>query len=346
MRHYKADVSHRIRRQPSIFTARWFRIILGGGVVIILALLVGPPVAGWLRSQPSAPPAAAPGVGAALAPARASDAAAPAAPRSETIPGARAAAPPINGARGPDAASGPRRSEPATDAGKDPAPAAPAPETGAAPSAAAPRAAVPSAAAPNPVAPRAAVARAVPPGTAAPSTPTPGDAAPRAPAPGAAAPGAAAAKARAATGDTVFRIQVGAFRDHRNAERLSERLRREGLEVVTGDEESPSIRYRVVAVPADGSAIGGLLEHLRGLGLGAEARPSGDAVTQPLVLGAAIEASRALREQGVRVRLEREPGGNGLRAVRVGAYGSAEDAERARTELASRGYAGFVVRDR
>src|SRR5262245_52592375 len=46
MRRVRPDVSHRIRRQPSIFSVRWFRIALGAGVTLAIALLVGPSVAG------------------------------------------------------------------------------------------------------------------------------------------------------------------------------------------------------------------------------------------------------------------------------------------------------------
>src|SRR5262249_11681124 len=48
MRRVRSDVSHRIRRRTSIFTARWFRIALGAGVVVALLLLAGPSVATWL----------------------------------------------------------------------------------------------------------------------------------------------------------------------------------------------------------------------------------------------------------------------------------------------------------
>ena len=47
MRRVRPDVSHRIRRQPSIFSVRWFRIALGAGVALAIALFVGPSVAGW-----------------------------------------------------------------------------------------------------------------------------------------------------------------------------------------------------------------------------------------------------------------------------------------------------------
>jgi hypothetical protein len=51
MRRVRSDVSHRIRRQPSIFSAAWFRVCLGAGVVLVLALLVGPWLAGWVGSD-------------------------------------------------------------------------------------------------------------------------------------------------------------------------------------------------------------------------------------------------------------------------------------------------------
>ena len=51
MRRVRPDVSHRIRRQPSIFSVRWFRIALGAGVILVIALLVGPWVATWFGSD-------------------------------------------------------------------------------------------------------------------------------------------------------------------------------------------------------------------------------------------------------------------------------------------------------
>jgi hypothetical protein len=61
----------------------------------------------------------------------------------------------------------------------------------------------------------------------------------------------------------------------------------------------------------------------------------------------AIETTRQLREQGVRVRLERVPAqAAGLRTVRVGSYATLDDAERARGELVARGYPAAIVRER
>ena len=52
MRRVRPDVSHRIRRQPSIFSVLWFRIALGVGVALVLALLVGPSLSSWFGADP------------------------------------------------------------------------------------------------------------------------------------------------------------------------------------------------------------------------------------------------------------------------------------------------------
>jgi cell division protein FtsN len=144
----------------------------------------------------------------------------------------------------------------------------------------------------------------------------------------------------------VFRVQVGAFLDHRNADRLAERLRSEGVEVASTLVEESRTMYRVLATPSEGDRYETLIERLRTLGHAPELTDDGAAVTGPVPLRSAIEASRQLREQGIRVRFERAPSSAALRVVRVGAYGTAEEAERARVELAGRGYDGFVIRER
>ncbi|MGH7264402.1 MAG: hypothetical protein ACREMB_06035, partial [Candidatus Rokuibacteriota bacterium] len=53
MRHLKPDVSHRMRRRPSIFTAWWFRLVLGAGALAILTLMIGPSVVTGLRGTPA-----------------------------------------------------------------------------------------------------------------------------------------------------------------------------------------------------------------------------------------------------------------------------------------------------
>jgi cell division protein FtsN len=213
--------------------------------------------------------------------------------------------------------------------------AAPRPDSGAA-------VRTPPAAEPRPAAP-APTARTGPDGPAARAPEPPprvADTAPVAP-----APPAATAVPGPASG--LFRIQVGAFRDPRNADRLAERLRSEGADVlVAGSGGDGGSLYRIVARPADGEAADAAIDRLRGLGHRAEETPDGVLVGEPVAVRAAIETTRQLREQGVRVRLERVPAPAGLRVVRVGGYATLDEAERARGELAARGYPAVVVRER
>jgi cell division septation protein DedD len=297
MRHLKSDVSHRMRRRPSIFTARWFRVTLGVGVVVVLALWLGPPVAGWLRGRPAPPPATrAPE--ASPTPSRpAESTVAVALPRAEPKPVPAASVPPVASAP-PVTTSPPAASPPLV-----------------------PRAAAGSPATPAPPAENGATTADAPPSRPAPAPPATADGA-------------------------VYRIQVGAFLDHRNADRLTERLRGQGADVVTTVVEESRTMYRVVATPSEALGVDALIERLRKLGHSAELTDGGAVVTRPVPLRSAIETSRQLREQGIRVRLESGASSAAFRVVRVGAYPSAEEAERARAELGARGYEGFVVRER
>jgi cell division protein FtsN len=293
MRHLKADVSHRIKRRPSIFTALWFRVVLGAGVVVVLALWLGPPAIRSLQSRPSGQ------VGLVS--------------RQAILPGGGAAEPSLAvAAPRPDPVPAVRTPPPATES--RPAPTAPK---------AKPVVEVPPAPAPEP--PRRAAA----------------PAAPVAPAP----PAATAAPGPASS---LFRLQVGAFRDPQNADRLAEQLRSDGADVhVAGSGDESASQYRLIARPPDGESVAAFVERVRGLGHRAEETPAGVVVGDPVSVRAAIEATRQLREQGVRVRLERVPApAAGLRIVRVGGYATREEAERARDELAARGHQAVVVRER
>jgi cell division septation protein DedD len=264
MRALRGDVSHRIRRRrPSIFSARWFRLVLAGGVAIIGALVVGPPVAGWLsaprggqRTDPEPRPVD------------------QAAPVRQTNGVTGMVTGPVTGRDGQT-------------------PPVPATNGGAA-----------AATASRP-------AGAPPPGQSA----------------------------------VVFRLQVGAFLDHRNADRLVERLRGEGTEVVDRAVEHGRVLHRVVATAREGESYDVLLQRLTELGFTPEL--SGDAVTvtAPIPLHEAVHASRRLREAGVQVRLEKTVGAAAFRVVRVGRFATADEAERARVDLAARGIDGFVVRE-
>jgi len=292
MRHLKADVSHRMKRRPSIFTARWFRVILGLGAVVIVGLLLGPSITGWLRGDGRPAPLTA---------------------RATPRPSAPKAAPAI-------------------------APDQPAPRESAAPAPAA------RAEPPAPTPQRAASVPPDPPAAngASPATELPRPAPDKADAVVTAKPVPSGATVR---GPVVYRIQLGAFLDHRNADRLIERLRNEGVEVVNTNLEESRPLYRVLAVPQEGEGYPLVVERLRALGFTPEPTEGGAVVTRPAPLAAAVELSRRLRDQGIRVRLERQASGAGFRVVRVGAYDTAEEAERARAELAGRGHEGVVIRE-
>ncbi len=272
MRHFKTDVSHRMKRRPSIFTAPWFRAVLALGVLVILGLLLGPSVMGWLRREARPTPIA-----------------------------ARPSPPPIK-----PPAPEPRESPVAT-AAVPPEPPAPAPS------------------------PTNGVTKATEPPKAAPET--------------VAVPPKLETPPAASSGLAVYRIQVGAFLDHRNADRLIERLRSESVEVVNSIVEESRTFYRVLATPQEGEGYPALAGRLHALGFESEPAPDGGAVTRPVPLRSAVEMSRRLREQGIQVRLERQTSSAAFRVVRVGAYDTADAAERARAALLTRGYEGFVVRE-
>ncbi len=140
-------------------------------------------------------------------------------------------------------------------------------------------------------------------------------------------------------------MQVGAFLDHRNADRLVQRLRGENLEVIDRILEQSRILYRVLALPKDGEAYEAFLERVRGLGFTPELAEDGAAVAPAVPLQIAVETSRRLRDHGVTFRLEPAVGAAAFRVVRVGRFVNADEAERARVDLAARGLEGFVVRE-
>lgn len=147
----------------------------------------------------------------------------------------------------------------------------------------------------------------------------------------------------------VYRIQIGAFLEHANADRLVERLRTEGFGAATSVFEQSRMLYRVFAVRPEGGAAETaslFLERLRGLGFTVETSDEGSAVTGLVPLRVAVEASRRLREEDIAVRLKQEAGSATFRVVRVGSYATMEEAEQALAALAARGHEGVVVRER
>jgi cell division septation protein DedD len=313
MRRVRPDVSHRIRRQPSIFSVQWFRIALGAGVALVIALLVGPSVAGWFGGDlPKSLFLLAPWGG------------------PEKTAQARPSEPKV---------ARPSLSSPAPlppDAGKAPsAPAAKAPTSAPADTqpAAAPRA--PASATPTPSASPAA------PKAAAPREPTKPASAPAAPT------NAPATSEPLAAPPSVYWVQVGAFLDHKNADRLVERLKGDGLSATTTSFEQSRVMYRVLLVGSGGGRPSDdTVEKVRGLGHPVESTADGPAVTGLVPLRKAVETSHAIRQQGFPVRLKQEVSSSTYRVVRVGSFPTVAEADATLASLTAKGLEGVVVRER
>ena len=309
MRRVRSDVSHRIRRQPSIFSVRWFRIALGVGVALVLALLVGPSVARWFGSDLPrslfllAPWSASKKIARPPAPE-------PTTPRpSLSSPGVVPSGP----ARGTAAATGkapgaPADTQPTTSGRLAAGGSSPAPPSKA----------------------------------ASPATPPRETARKTAP-----AEGAAAESGSLVAPPAVYWVQVGAFLDHRNADRLAEKLRGDGFSAATTSFEQSRVLYRVLLVSAEGGrASDDAVERARGLGHPVETTDDGPAVTGLVPLRKAVETSHTLKQQGLPVRLKQEVSSSTFRVVRVGSFATVAQAEAVLTALSGKGVDGVVVRER
>jgi cell division protein FtsN len=143
----------------------------------------------------------------------------------------------------------------------------------------------------------------------------------------------------------VFRVQLGSFLDVRNALRMVERLRGEGLPANVRTAEGQQMRYRVLVTPGTSESEKELLARLSALGIAATAVNGQIAVTGFVPTDDADAIASRLEDEAIAVRVEREQRALSYHAVRVGAYRAAQDAERARAELAARGLEGVVVRE-
>ncbi|HZL99361.1 MAG TPA: SPOR domain-containing protein [Planctomycetota bacterium] len=142
-------------------------------------------------------------------------------------------------------------------------------------------------------------------------------------------------------------MQVGAFLDHRNADKLAERLRGDGLSASTTAFEQSRVLYRVLLAGPDGGPVPNeTIERVRGLGHPVETTTDGPAVTGSVPLRKAVETSHSLRQQGIQVRLKQEVSSSTYRVVRVGSFGTVAEAEAALATLTSKGVEGIVVRER
>jgi cell division protein FtsN len=313
MRRVRPDVSHRIRRQPSIFSVRWFRIALGAGVALVIALLVGPSVAGWFGGD---------------------------LPKSLFL---------LAPWGGPEKTAQARPSEPTMARPSLSSPGALPPDASKAPSPPAAKGSTSVPAGSQPAAPPRVTASATP----TPSTPP---AAPKAAASGEptkpAAPPVATANAPAtseplAAPPSVYWVQVGAFLDHKNADRLVERLKGDGLSATTTSFEQSRVMYRVLLAGSGGNRPGDdTIEKVRGLGHPVESTPDGPAVTGLVPLRKAVEMSHTLRQQGFPVRLKQEVSSSTYRVVRVGSFPTVAEADATLASLTAKGLEGVVVRER
>jgi cell division protein FtsN len=142
-------------------------------------------------------------------------------------------------------------------------------------------------------------------------------------------------------------VQVGAFLDHRNADRLVERLRSDGLSAATTSFEQSRVLYRVLLAGAEGNPVSDdVIERVRGLGHPVETTTEGPVVTGLVPLRRAVETSHVLRQQGVSVRLKQEVSSASYRVVRVGSFTTVAEAEATLATLNARGVEGIVVRER
>ncbi len=157
-------------------------------------------------------------------------------------------------------------------------------------------------------------------------------------------PGPISTEPPAASG-LVFRVQVGSFLDLRNALRMVERLRGEGLPADLRVAQGHQVRYRVLVTPGTGETDEKLLARLSVLGVSATAVNGEFAVTGFVPTEDADAIASRLEDEAIAVRVEGEQRVVSYHAVRVGTYRAAQDADRARVELTARGLAGLVVRE-
>ena len=163
----------------------------------------------------------------------------------------------------------------------------------------------------------------------------------------------AAKPAPAPGGD--FWVQVGAFQDEKNAERLAATLREGGqltVEVVrvtrgagAGDQAAQAQHQVFVS----GSTVETVSTALRGSGKSAQAAAGGVAVQPPMSMREAVDLSQKLRAEGLNVSIRRvggggDGGGAAFFVVRTGGYPTRAAAAEAKRTLEGRGIGGFVAR--
>jgi cell division septation protein DedD len=337
----------------SIFSAGWFRAVLVLTVLAIVVVISLPYLLNWFEpstparvAKPAEPPKPLPGAPSppAIAPAPAPAPAAPIASPPVVKP-----APPVTPAPAPapkgvaEKAIPPASSEPARKAVPEKAPAklaaeervtkAPAEKAPARAATERPPAKAAETAPAKPAAPSRVVAKAD-----APSQPA----------------GVAGAKPSAEAAPGNYWIQLGAFKEQKNADALAKPLRDAGFPVqVTpirtggGGESKGSAQQHELFVTE--TSVDKVNAALKGRGT-AQPVSGGVAVKPAFSLQDAMTVSKRLTDEGLKVvirpagALATPPPGQGtLHAVRVGGYSNRTSALAARDELAAKGHQGFLA---
>lgn len=173
--------------------------------------------------------------------------------------------------------------------------------------------------------------------------------------PAAKAPPARPARPVPSPGAGDFWVQVGAFQDDKNAERLAVTLREGPLTVevvrVTrsagGGEAAAQSQHQVLV---SGSNVETVTTALRGTGKSAQAGAGGVVVRPVLSMREAVDLSQKLKADGLTASIRRvgagsgEAGGTVFHVVRVGGYATRPAAVEAKRALEGRGVPGFVTR--
>ncbi len=320
----------------SIFAAGWFRAVLVLTVLAIVVVVSLPYLLNWFEPSPSAPSKTA-----ARPAAEPPRPVSPSEPPSTLIP---APAPPTGGAPAP------ARPEPGPPSGTTSAPAKAVPTApSSSPSATSAKPGsgkIPAAAAPAPSAQ-------VQPAPAAPSKPL------LQPPPAKSGEGnrrtaAVAPKAEPSGAPSAgsFFVQVGLFKEPRNAEALAKTLREEGFavdvtRVTRGGTRAPSGPQRHELF-ITGSTVEAVNTALKGRGV-AQSVQGGVSVRPTYDLKQATTISRELSTEGLKVVIRRAGGASGTASgaaftvVRVGGFPDRTRAAAVREELQGKGHSGFVT---
>jgi cell division septation protein DedD len=151
----------------------------------------------------------------------------------------------------------------------------------------------------------------------------------------------------AAVGD--YFVQVGLFKDPKNAEGLARALRNEGFPVEVARVTRTAARMGAAQqheIVVTGASVEQVNAALKGRG-SAQATPGGVLVRPALDLKEATALSKELAAEGLKVTIRRvgeSAEGGTFHVVRVGGFPDRARAVAARDELSGKGHAGFLTR--